>query len=131
MARTMLQVIDADLAMGSPMATQQMTHDLETMIVQRSREDERFHQEFLVDPARAFWKYLQIPADWLPQTVVYEKSAGTWHIVVPPKTNARELSDTDLERVAGGTQAAVVSAAVAVSVGLPLSIIVSAEVGGW
>jgi hypothetical protein len=75
--------------------------DLETKIVQRSLEDDGFRNELIADPAGAFGKYLQVPADRLPQIVLHEETAGTWHIVLPAKT-ASALSDADLERVAGG-----------------------------
>jgi len=55
------------------------------------------------DPAGAFVKYLKVPASGLPQIVVHQEAADTWHIVLPAKpANADELPDADLERVAGG-----------------------------
>jgi hypothetical protein len=77
-------------------------HDLEEKIVKRCWEDEGFRKEFTADPAGAFVKYLEVPKDSLPKIVVHEEGAGSWHIVIPPKpANIGELSEEDLEAVAG------------------------------
>jgi hypothetical protein len=96
------------------MNAQAMTHhDLEAKIVQRSWED-NVRRKFVAYPDGAFGKYFQIPTDRLPQIVAHEETAGTWHIVLPARlANASELSDTDLERVAGGTASAAAPAAAA------------------
>jgi hypothetical protein len=78
-------------------------HDLEAKIVKRCWEDEAFCKAFTADPEGVFVRYLQIPAASLPKIVVHEESAGSWHIVLPPgPANAGELSERDLESVAGG-----------------------------
>jgi hypothetical protein len=78
-------------------------HDLEAKIVKRSWENEAFREEFSSDPMGTAAKYLKVPAAELPKIVVHEETAGTWHIVIPAKpANAKELSEADLERVAGG-----------------------------
>jgi hypothetical protein len=77
-------------------------HDLEAKIVKRCWEDEGFRAEFTADPAGAFVKYLEVPAERLPKIAVHEEGAGTWHIVLPPPPrNIGELSEQDLETVAG------------------------------
>jgi hypothetical protein len=79
-------------------------HDLEAKIVKRCWEDEAFRKEFTADPAGAFVKYLEVPRESLPQIVVHEEGAGSWHIVLPAKPgHASELSEADLEKVAGGS----------------------------
>jgi hypothetical protein len=78
-------------------------HDLEAKIVKHSWQDEAFRKEFIADPAGVFVKYLNVPAASLPKVVVNEEAAGSWHIVIPAKPkHANELSEQDLERVAGG-----------------------------
>src|SRR5271170_7181436 len=80
-----------------------MRHDLEAKIVKRCWEDDGFRKEFTADPAAAFVKYLGVPAASLPKISVHQEAAGSWHIVLPAKpANAGELSDADLEKVAGG-----------------------------
>src|ERR1700733_1650813 len=79
-------------------------HDLEAKIVKHCWEDVEFRKEFTASPAGVFVRYLQVPAASLPKIVVHQETTGSWHIVLPAKpANIGELSDTDLERVAGGT----------------------------
>ena len=79
-------------------------HDLEAKIVKHCWEDEAFHQEFTADPVGTAVKYLEVPAASLPNIVVHEEPAGSWHIVLPAKpANAGELSEEDLEKIAGGS----------------------------
>jgi hypothetical protein len=81
-----------------------LRHDLEAKIVKHSWQDEGFRKEFLADPAGVFVKYLNVPAEALPKVVVHQEQPGSWHIVLLAKqVNAPELSEVDLERVAGGT----------------------------
>jgi hypothetical protein len=88
-------------------------HDLEAKIVKRCWEDEEFRKEFTADPAGTFAKYLQIPAGSLPKIVVHEERSGSWHIVLRAKpADDGELSDEELEKVAGGTTPALGTAMV-------------------
>jgi hypothetical protein len=78
-------------------------HDLEAKIVKRCWQDEGFRKKFVADPGDAFAKYLKVPADRLPKILVHEETAGFWHIVIPEKPPSTiELSDEELEKVAGG-----------------------------
>jgi hypothetical protein len=79
-------------------------HDLEAKIVKRCWEDEEFRKEFTADPAGVLVKYLQVPAASVPKIVVHKETSGSWHIVLPAKpAYTGELSEGDLENVAGGT----------------------------
>ena len=90
-------------------------HDIEAKIVKRCWEDEAFHKEFTTDPVGTAVKYLEVPAASLPNIVVHEEPAGSWHIVLPAKpANVGELSEEDLEKVAGGITPLAVLTAVAV-----------------
>ena len=102
-------------------------HDLEAKIVKRCWENDAFRKEFVGDPAGCFVKYLKAPKAQLPKITVHEEQPGTWHIVLPARpAKAGELSDEELEKVAGGTDiislatiavtSAIASAASAVSV---------------
>jgi hypothetical protein len=78
-------------------------HDLEAKIVKRCWEDEAFRKEFTADPKGTFVKFLQIPAASLPSISVHQEESGSWHIVLPAKpANTSELSEPELEKVAGG-----------------------------
>jgi hypothetical protein len=91
-------------------------HDLEAKIVKHSWEDEGFRKEFIADPEGTFVKYLQVPASSLPKIVVHAETPGSWHIVLPAKPpNIGELSEEELEKVAGGvTPSVAITASMAV-----------------
>ena len=104
-------------------------HDLEAKIVKRSWQDEGFRKEFTADPAGSFVRYLDVPAASLPRIVVHEEEPGSWHIVLPPRpANTNELSEQDLEKVAGGfTPTLVVVSITAASIGASISTSISAS----
>jgi hypothetical protein len=104
-------------------------HDLEAKIVKRCWEDEGFRKEFTADPAGAFVRYLDVTAANLPRIVVHEETPGSWHIVLPPRpANTTELSEQDLEKVAGGfTPTLVVVSITAASIGASISTSISAS----
>jgi hypothetical protein len=114
-------------------------HDLEAKIVKRCWQDEGFRKEFTADPARAFVKYLEVPAASLPHISVHQEDPGSWHIVLPAKpAEPGELSEQDLEKVAGGTTpASLVSATLsliatgAASLSLSISVTMAPDNGGW
>jgi hypothetical protein len=88
-------------------------HALEAKIVKRCWENAAFRKEFLSDPAGCFAKYAKTPKAQLPKITVHEEQPGSWHIVLPAKpAKAGELSDEELEKVAGGTDVVVTVTAV-------------------
>ncbi|MGE4068056.1 MAG: nitrile hydratase, partial [Vicinamibacterales bacterium] len=59
-------------------------------------------------PAACFVKYLNVPREHVPPITVHDEAPGTWHIVIPARPAAAgELSDEELEKVAGGTDISV------------------------
>jgi hypothetical protein len=57
-----------------------------------------------------------VPAANLPNIVVHEEPAGSWHIVLPARpADAGDLSDADLEKVAGGTTPVSVAVSIVVT----------------
>jgi hypothetical protein len=105
-------------------------HDLEAKIVKRCWEDEGFRREFTADPAGVFVKYLQVPAGSLPKITIHQETPGSWHIVLPAKPpHTDELTEADLERVAGGTTPTIsLVLSTGVSVGISITV---AENNGW
>jgi hypothetical protein len=92
-------------------------HDLEAKIVKRCWEDEEFREEFIADPAVTFVKYLKAPADSLPKIFIHQEEPGSWHIVLPAKpANTGELTDRELETVAGGASVVAITVASVVTV---------------
>jgi hypothetical protein len=108
-------------------------HDLEAKIVKRCWEDEAFRKGFTSDPAGAFVKYLDVRAERLPKITVYQEEPGTWHIVLPSKPgNASELSEADLEKVAGGVTPVIATVSATLSIATVSGAVATAtKDGGW
>jgi hypothetical protein len=107
-------------------------HDLEAKIVKRCWENDAFRKEFVADPAGSFVKYLKAPKAQLPKIVVHEEQPGSWHIVLPAKpAKSGELSDEELEKVAGGTDVVLTALASALASGVVESAIATVVAGGW
>ncbi len=77
--------------------------EMESLIVQRAWKDDAFRDEFIADPKATIEKYSgqKLPAE--VTILAHPEDDKTIHFVIPPKpANADELSDEDLEKVAGG-----------------------------
>ena len=97
--------------------------DVETLIVKRAWQDEAFRAEFLADAKGTIEKYSgqKLPAD--VKVVALAEDDKTIHFVIPPKpANADQLSDEDLEKVAGGVDAVTIVVVIGVTVGVVSSI---------
>lgn len=102
---------------------------MEALIVQRAWKDDAFRDEFVSDPKGTIEKYSgqKLPADL--KVVALAEDDKTIHFVIPPKpANADELSDEDLEKVAGGID--FISAGIFVGVALTLAIGVAGAAEG-
>ena len=91
--------------------------EMEALIVQRAWKDDAFRAEFLADAKGTIEKYAgqKLPAD--VNVVALAEDDKTIHFVIPPKpANADQLSDEDLEKVAGGVDVIVVSLVVVATV---------------
>ncbi len=79
---------------------------MERRIIQRSLEDDAFRQRLLEDPKAAVEQELGARLPEEVRVVTVEESADTIYLVLPstPMAGAEgvELSDQDLESVAGG-----------------------------
>ena len=114
-----------------PSAAPLTRRDLEAKIVALAWQDEDFRRKFVADPKAQFEERLgtKLPASL--KMTAHEENENSLHFVIPakPKTTA-ELSDEDLEKVAGGTD---VILSVAASVAL-YTVITTATIGvseGW
>ena len=78
--------------------------DLETRLVEKAWKDPVFRKDVVNDPKGMLEKHT---GQKLPEQVrifVHEEDANTLHFSIPPApSNLNELSDEDLEKVAGGT----------------------------
>jgi hypothetical protein len=89
-------------AASSPALTK---HDLQTRLIEKCWKDPAFRTQVLANPKGTFEQQLgrPLPADL--KIVIHEDSANTIHLALPPTpVTAAELSDEDLEKVAGGTE---------------------------
>jgi hypothetical protein len=77
--------------------------EIESKIVGRAWKDETFRREFVTDPKGTIEKYTgaKLPAEL--KILVHEEDASTLHFRIPQAPGQlSELSDGDLEKVAGG-----------------------------
>jgi Nitrile hydratase, alpha chain len=109
--------------------------DLEVALVEKCWKDPEFKKQILADPKGMLERHIgtKLPGDL--KIFVHEENAESVHFSLPPApTNAMELSDEDLEKVAGGTElvvAFVAGTAVALGVaGLAGGAIATAK-QGW
>jgi len=87
-------------------ATAPMTRrDLETKIVVKAWEDEGFRSRFLTEPKAMFEERLGVKLPEALTITAHAEDAGHLHLVIPakPDVDMDELSDEDLEKIAGGT----------------------------
>jgi hypothetical protein len=75
---------------------------VEEALIRRSLKDETFRQRLLANPKATIEQELgeRLPADLKVQ--VLEETQDTVYLVLPPSRAAGELSDKDLDSVAGG-----------------------------
>ena len=76
--------------------------EIQDLIAVQAMKDEAFRSELVSDPKATFEKYSgqALPAE--AEIHVHENSKTVTHFVLPPKIDQGELSDDDLEKVAGG-----------------------------
>ena len=79
--------------------------EMEQRLVQRSLEDDVFRQQLLADPRAIIERELRTQLPEEVTVVAVEESADTIYLVLPsssPLGGGSELSDQELEAVAGG-----------------------------
>ena len=100
--------------------------DLEVALVEKCWKDPEFKKQILADPKGMLERHLGKKLPGGLKIFVHEENAETLHFSLPPApTNVTELSDEDLEKVAGGTELFV-----AFSVGLSVALSVGGVAGG-
>jgi hypothetical protein len=89
------------------MATTELSprNQLRTALIEKCWKDPEFRTQVIADPKNVYEK---ATGNKLPENiniVIHEEDANTIHFSIPPAPeHLTELSDEDLERVAGGTE---------------------------
>jgi hypothetical protein len=127
-----------DTAPAKPLSRQ----ELEAKIVALAWADDEFRRKFIADPKGQFEAHLGTKLPESLTMTVHEETPDSLHFVIPtkPAGNLSELSDEDLEKIAGGVDVVVtafsllavsaVSAAAAGSVNAIVRV-VSDNQAGW
>ena len=80
-------------------------HQLEANLIEKCWKEPGFREKVLKNPKEMLEAFLgkSLPADF--KVVIHEEDSKTLHLALPPApSNVAELSDDELERVAGGTE---------------------------
>jgi hypothetical protein len=92
--------------------------DLETALIEKCWKDSDFKKQVMSDPKGMLERHTGQKLPTQVKIFIHEEDANTLHFSIPPApSNLTELSDADLEKVAGGTD-------------VWLTIVVTAAVGG-
>jgi hypothetical protein len=111
--------------------------ELEEKIVARAWTDDDFRQKFVADPKGQFEAHLGTKLPEPLKITVHEETPDSLHFVIPvkPKGDLAELSDEDLEKVAGGVDvlgtALIVTLVVQSALGSALTQLATNRYGGW
>jgi len=103
---------------------------LETRLIEKAWRDPEFRKQVLEDPKGMLERQLGTKLPEQLRIYIHEEDASTLHFSVPPTpSHIAELSDDELERVAGGTELVGIIA-LATAVGVLTSAAVTAS-NGW
>ena len=108
--------------------------DLETALIEKCWKDAEFKRAVLSDPKGMLERHIgqKLPA---PMTIfIHEEDANTLHFSIPPApSNLSELSDDDLEKVAGGTDIGITVMVLSgiLGAGITAEAAITKAGGGW
>jgi hypothetical protein len=89
---------------------------IETQLIEKCWKDPEFKKRVVSDPKGMLEQHTGQKLPAALKIVVHEEDANTLHFAIPqPPTNLNELSDAELEKVAGGTD---ISLLVSLTIGI-------------
>ncbi|WP_052293721.1 NHLP leader peptide family RiPP precursor [Azospirillum sp. B510] len=105
--------------------------ELEAKIVARAWSDDAFKAKFLADPKAMFEEHLGTKLPETLEITAHEETAEALHFVIPakPRIDLDELSEEDLEKVAGGVDA-LATALVTITISIASMVGTAASAGG-
>jgi hypothetical protein len=112
--------------------------DLETALIEKCWKDPDFKKQVISDPKGMLERHTGQKLPGPIKIFIHEEDANTLHFSIPPApSNLTELSDDDLERVAGGTDivatifSAVIAAVTGAASAATASVAVSVATKAW
>jgi hypothetical protein len=112
--------------------------DIEAKIVALAWQDDEFCKKFLADPKAQFEEHLGTKLPDSLKITAHQEDSNHLHFVIPlkPQANLDELSDEDLEKVAGGIDGVILTLAVSAAVawgagGSAVSALATEKYGKW
>ena len=107
--------------------------DLEAKIIALAWQDEEFRKKFLADPKAQFEARLGTKLPAALKMSAYQEDENSLHFVIPAKPTADlgELSDEELEKVAGGTIGAAISLFIGFTAQVASVAVTLTNPGGW
>ena len=103
--------------------------DLETALIEKCWKDPEFKKQVVSDPKGMLERHTgqKLPAK--VKIFIHEEDANTLHFSLPPApSNTMELSDEDLEKVAGGTELVLALPSITVSLAVYAGVVATAGV---
>jgi hypothetical protein len=115
-------------------AQQTVRRDLETALIEKCWKDTEFKKAVLSDPKGMLERHIgqKLPAQI--KVFIHEEDANTLHFSIPPApSNLSELSDDDLEKVAGGTEIGITIVVLSgvLGAGITAEAAITKMGGGW
>jgi hypothetical protein len=99
-----------EIQMSAGAAPSLTKRDVETALIEKCWKDPEFKKQVVTDPKGMLERHIgqKLPANL--KIFIHEEDANTLHFSLPPApSNTMELSDEDLEKVAGGTELIVIA----------------------
>src|SRR5215471_9272320 len=111
--------------------TQAVTRrEMETRLIEKAWKDPVFRKDIVKDPKGMLEKHTGQKLPEQLRIFVHEEDANTLHFSIPPApSNLNELSDEDLEKVAGGTDIVITAVTTLIALNAAMALLLTAAAG--